>query len=156
MNLEFYTCISEKIQHHVIGWTRRYLRARQFALGTGRGVKQGRYLFARLHISYLPLFLSSLSFLSLFAFLFVDPSQDLLMVIVFCKTHLAAGNNPLFPVVELNSTQHNTHLHLQYLTSSLHTWLVGAEFFICAQKPSSVSHRFKCKYSRTLSHVINY
>lgn len=64
--------------------------------------------------------------------------------IVFCKPHLAAGKTPLFPVVE---TQPNTHLHLQYLTSSLHTCLVGAEFFICAQKPNSV---YKYNYSRNL------
>lgn len=71
------------------------------------------------------------------SYLSAPVSQELLIVIVFCKTHLAAGkkSNTLVPVVE---TQPSTRLHLQYLTSWLRTWLVGAEFFMCAQEPRSV------------------
>lgn len=86
--------VSDKMQHEVAGQTISSLRGRQFAQGTAGGLKQGRYLFARLHIhksSPSLSFLSVFRLLSLSCYLCIPPSQKLLMVITFCKTHLAAG-----------------------------------------------------------------
>lgn len=86
--------VSDKMQHEVAGQTISSLRGRQFAQGTAGGLKQGRYLFASLHIhksSPSLSFLSVFRLLSLSCYLCIPPSQKLLMVITFCKTHLAAG-----------------------------------------------------------------
>lgn len=62
---------------------------------------------------------------SLFVFSFVNTSVKGITAL-FSVEHLAAGGKKRqFPVVE---AQHNTCLHLQYLTLPLHTWLVELNF----------------------------
>lgn len=109
-----------------------------------QGTPTGQIIFAGLHMNYL----STQSFLSIIPIslsscLPMPPSQALLMVVVFCKTHLVAGKKNKYipcysnPTQHTNSTRYNRALlSFQYLTSLLHTRLVESEFFICAPKPT--------------------
>lgn len=101
-----HTHVSEKkIQHQVICWTRRTWLWGSSARGTAGGLKQGRYLFARLHMLTLSRSLSLLSIIwPLSSYLSIPTSQELLMVIVFCKTHLLLVKIHYSPLLKHNAT----------------------------------------------------